>query len=77
MTATELSFSYRVGGREHPHVAATHTAAGLESWPNVTGGKGIHLMAPLTANVILLTKVDCRRRAENISDWEHTAPAEV
>lgn len=26
-------------------------AAGLESWPKVTGGKGIHLMAPLPAKV--------------------------
>ncbi|ESX17285.1 MULTISPECIES: DNA ligase D [unclassified Mesorhizobium] len=26
-------------------------AAGLESWPKVTGGKGIHLMAPLVAKM--------------------------
>jgi bifunctional non-homologous end joining protein LigD len=26
-------------------------AAGLESWPKVTGGKGIHLMAPLTTGM--------------------------
>ncbi|CDX36393.1 DNA ligase D (fragment) [Mesorhizobium sp. SOD10] len=26
-------------------------AAGLESWPKVTGGKGIHLMAPLTTRM--------------------------
>ncbi|PBC02285.1 DNA ligase D [Mesorhizobium sp. WSM3860] len=26
-------------------------ASGLESWPKVTGGKGIHLMAPLAAKV--------------------------
>ncbi|WP_366664863.1 hypothetical protein [Mesorhizobium sp.] len=26
-------------------------AAGLESWPKVTGGKGIHLTAPLETKV--------------------------
>ncbi|MER9544280.1 hypothetical protein NKI72_19670 [Mesorhizobium sp. M0437] len=26
-------------------------AEGLESWPKVTGGKGIHLMAPLEAKI--------------------------
>lgn len=39
-------------GNRDPASAPRHHGAGdLESWPEVTGGKGIHLMAPLEAKI--------------------------
>ncbi|ESX91417.1 RNA ligase family protein [Mesorhizobium sp. LNJC403B00] len=39
-------------------------AAGLESWPKVTGGKGIHLMAPLVAK---MTHDSARKLAKSLA----------
>lgn len=39
-------------------------AAGLESWPKVTGGKGIHLMAPLAAE---MTHDSARKLARSLA----------
>ncbi|MBZ9864780.1 DNA ligase D [Mesorhizobium sp. CA15] len=41
-------------------------AAGLESWPKVTGGKGIHLMAPLAAEI---THDSARKLARSLAQY--------